>query len=100
MTMKPGLDVENFDLNTRPQDDLFRHTNGVWFDSYEIPADQAVHGSFYLLRDASEEAVKQILEEAQAAPKPGVSQRRAGSFVPIGRRMTTKPAYGADLPFT
>ena len=33
-------------------------------------------------------------------PKPGVSQRRAGSFVPIGRRMTTKPAYGADLPFT
>ena len=33
-------------------------------------------------------------------PKPGVSQRRAGSFVPIGRRMTTKPSYGADLPFT
>ncbi|MEY4648197.1 MAG: hypothetical protein RL009_613 [Actinomycetota bacterium] len=84
MTMKPGLDVENFDLNTRPQDDLFRHTNGVWLDTYEIPADQAVHGSFYLLRDASEEAVKQILEEAQAAPKPGVSQQIGdmyGSFL-------------------
>jgi putative endopeptidase len=84
MTLKPGLDVENFDLNTRPQDDLFRHTNGGWLDNFEIPADQAVHGSFYLLRDASEEAVKQILEEAQANPKPGVSQQIGdmyGSFL-------------------
>ncbi len=75
MTLKPGLDVDNFDQNTRPQDDLFRYTNGHWLDTYEIPADQAVHGSFYLLRDASEEAVKQILEDAQANPSAGVSQQ-------------------------
>jgi putative endopeptidase len=88
MTMKPGLDVENFDLNTRPQDDLFRHTNGKWLDTYEIPADQAVHGSFYLLRDASDEAVKQILEDAQANPQPGVSQQIGdmyGSFLDEAR---------------
>ena len=75
MTLKPGLDVDNFDPNTRPQDDLFRYTNGHWLDTYEIPADQAVHGSFYMLRDASEEAVKQILEDAQANPSAGVSQQ-------------------------
>ncbi len=75
MTIKPGLDTENFDTNTRPQDDLFRYTNGHWLDKFEIPADQAVHGSFYLLRDASEDAVKAILEDAQASPKPGVSQQ-------------------------
>jgi len=75
MTIKPGLDIENFDPNTRPQDDLFRYTNGHWLDKFEIPADQAVHGSFYLLRDASEDAVKAILEDAQANPKPGVSQQ-------------------------
>ncbi len=88
MTIKPGLDEENFDLNTRPQDDLFRHTNGKWLDNYDIPADQAVHGSFYLLRDASEEAVKQILEDAQANPKPGVSQQIGdmyGSFLDEAR---------------
>jgi putative endopeptidase len=88
MTLKPGLDTENFDLNTRPQDDLFRYTNGHWLDTYEIPADQAVHGSFYLLRDASEEAVKQILEEAQANPEPGVSQQIGdmyGSFLDEAR---------------
>jgi len=84
MTMKPGLDVDSFDQTTRPQDDLFRHTNGVWLDKYEIPADQSVHGSFYLLRDASEEAVKEILEDAQASPKAGVSQQIGdmyGSFL-------------------
>ena len=75
MKIKPGLDVENFDLKARPQDDLFRYTNGHWLDSFEIPADQAVHGSFYYLRDASEEAVKEILEEAQANPSAGVSQQ-------------------------
>jgi putative endopeptidase len=75
MNIKPGLDLDNFDLNTRPQDDLFRHTNGHWLDNHEIPADQAVDGSFYTLRDNSEEAVKEILEEAQANPAPGVSQQ-------------------------
>ena len=84
MTMTPGLDLSFIDSNTRPQDDLFRHVNGVWLDTYEIPADQAVHGSFYVLRDASEAAVKEILEEAQASPKPGVSQQIGdmyGSFL-------------------
>ena len=75
MTIKPGLDLDNFDPDTRPQDDLFRHTNGHWLDTHEIPADQAVDGSFYTLRDNSEEAVKEILEEAQANPAPGVSQQ-------------------------
>lgn len=75
MSIKPGLDSENFDKSVRPQDDLFLHTNGKWMKETEIPADQAIHGSFHLLRDASEEAVKEILEEASANPQAGVSQQ-------------------------
>jgi putative endopeptidase len=75
MSIKPGLDLENFDKSVRPQDDLFLHTNGKWKRETEIPADQAMHGSFHMLRDASEEAVKQILEEASANPQSGVSQQ-------------------------
>ena len=75
MSIKPGLDLENFDKSVRPQDDLFLHTNGKWKRETEIPADQAMHGSFHMLRDASEEAVKEILEEASANPQPGVSQQ-------------------------
>ena len=75
MTDIKGINTHGFDHNVRPQDDLFRHTNGGWLKNEEIPADQAVHGSFYKLRDDSEDAVKAILEEAQANSKPGVSQQ-------------------------
>ena len=75
MTDIKGISKQGFDNAVRPQDDLFRHANGDWLKHEEIPADQAVHGSFYKLRDDSEAAVKGILEEAQANPKPGVSQQ-------------------------
>ena len=75
MTDIKGINTKGFDHNVRPQDDLFRHTNGDWLKNEDIPADQAVHGSFYKLRDDSEDAVKAILEEAQANSKPGVSQQ-------------------------
>jgi putative endopeptidase len=75
MTDIKGINTKGFDHSVRPQDDLFRHTNGDWLKNEEIPADQAVHGSFYKLRDDSEDAVKAILEEAQANSKPGVSQQ-------------------------
>lgn len=75
MTDIKGINTKGFDHSVRPQDDLFRHTNGDWLKNEEIPADQAVHGSFYKLRDDSEAAVKAILEEAQANSKPGVSQQ-------------------------
>jgi len=58
MTIKPGLDIASFDTSVRPQDDLFRHTNGKWIDEVEIPADQAIYGSFMILRDLSEERVR------------------------------------------
>ena len=75
MTDIKGINTKGFDHSVRPQDDLFRHTNGDWLKNEDIPADQAVHGSFYKLRDDSEDAVKAILEEAQANSKPGVSQQ-------------------------
>ena len=59
----------------RAQDDLFRHVNGTWLDNTAIPEDKAIYGSFHMLADASEEAVKLILEEAADNPKPGVSQQ-------------------------
>lgn len=75
MSIKPGLDLANFDKNVKPQDDLYLHTNGKWIRETEIPADQAIHGSFHELRDAAEEAVRDILLEASANPQPGVSQQ-------------------------
>jgi putative endopeptidase len=75
MKPSPGIDSSSLDSNTRAQDDLFRHVNGTWLDTTEIPEDKAIYGSFHMLADASEEAVKLILEDAAANPKAGVSQQ-------------------------
>jgi putative endopeptidase len=75
MKLLPGIDASSLDKQTRAQDDLFRHVNGTWLDNTAIPEDKAIYGSFHMLADASEEAVKLILEEAAANPKPGVSQQ-------------------------
>jgi putative endopeptidase len=73
--MQPGLDKAGIKSSIRAQDDLFRHVNGAWFDETEIPEDKAVYGSFHMLADDSELAVKEILEEASRDPRPGVSQQ-------------------------
>ena len=75
MKLTPGIDASSLDRQTRAQDNLFRHVNGTWLDNTAIPEDKAIYGSFHMLADASEEAVKLILEEAAANPKPGVSQQ-------------------------
>jgi putative endopeptidase len=73
--MKPGLDKAELNHSIRPQDDLFRHVNGLWLENTAIPEDQAVYGSFMILRDDSELAVREVLEDAAANPRPGVAQQ-------------------------
>ena len=73
--MKPGIDTQELSANVSPKHDLFKHVNGSWLDQTEIPEDKAVFGSFYMLADDAELAVKEILEEAASNPRPGVSQQ-------------------------
>lgn len=65
--MKPGIDEAAFDKSIRIQDDLFRHVNGKWFAETEIPEDKSMYGSFHMLHDDSEAAVKEILIAAAAS---------------------------------
>ncbi len=51
----------------RPQDDLFRHVNEVWMRQTPIPADRASYGTFAILDEKSERAIRAIVEEAQSA---------------------------------
>jgi len=55
--------VTAFDLDpdVRAQDDLFRHVNGRWLATAEIPADKHSAGAFIDLRDASERAIRDIV---------------------------------------
>ncbi|MCV9995186.1 peptidase M13 [Paeniglutamicibacter sp. ZC-3] len=62
---KPMANANHRDNNVRPQDDLYRHANGAWLSTAQIPADQGSYGSFMALRDDSEAAVRAIIESAQ-----------------------------------
>ena len=64
--MRSGIDTTHFDTSTHPGDDLYRHVNGHWLDTYEIPADRARDGAFRRLHDQAEKDVRAILEEAAA----------------------------------
>ena len=59
-----GLDFSHQDLSVRPQDDLYRHFNGGWLKTAEIPADRASDGAFITLRIQSEARVREIIESA------------------------------------
>ncbi len=59
-----GLDFSRQDETVRPQDDLYRHFNGGWLKTVEIPADRATDGAFMELRVQSEARVREIIEGA------------------------------------
>ncbi|MHA7181250.1 M13 family metallopeptidase [Arthrobacter sp. MDB2-24] len=73
------LDPDHLDRTVRPQDDLFRHANGVWLRETVIPDDRPLTGSFTALRDASELAVRTIIEDAARAD--------GGSADPVGAKL-------------
>ncbi|UKA52520.1 peptidase M13 [Arthrobacter sp. FW305-BF8] len=61
-----GIALSNIDHSVRPQDDLYQHVNGAWLKDTTIPDDRALEGTFTALRDGSELAVREIIEEAAA----------------------------------
>jgi putative endopeptidase len=78
MSMKPGIEETSIDHTIRVQDDLFRHVNGKWFAETEIPEDKSMYGSFHMLADDAEAAVKEILlaaAETKGAPLGSPAQQ-------------------------
>ncbi len=73
---RPGMDPD-----IRPQDDLFRHVNGRWLETTEIPSDRSAWGAFVMLAEQSEERVRAIIEElAQAPQERGSDPQRIGDL--------------------
>ena len=46
-----GIDTQYFDPRTRAQDDFYRHVNGKWLDTTEIPADKSAYGTGSIVFD-------------------------------------------------
>jgi len=90
-----GIDQEELDSSIRPQDDLYRHVNGKWIARTEIPSDKARYGSFYLLAEEAERAVRDIIMESQSAD-PGTEARKVGDLYASFLDEVRANALGAD----
>ncbi len=65
-----GLDLASVKSDIHPGDNFFHHVNGQWIDTFEIPASDARYGAFSLLREKSEQRVRNIIGEIAAASPP------------------------------
>ena len=54
-TTDKGLDLSAMDTSVRPQDDFYNYVNGGWMKTAKIPADKPSWGTFYMLREETEE---------------------------------------------
>ena len=59
-----GIPTQELSDDVRPQDNLYRHMNENWMKRTPIPADRAGYGNFDKLREDSEAAIREIVEEA------------------------------------
>ena len=77
-----GISVEFAEPAVRAQDDFFRHLNGKWLNSTEIPGDKSSWGSFAKLRDDTQPQLRAIIEAAANNPQraAGSDAQRIGDF--------------------
>ncbi len=76
-----GFDTANLDKTCKPCDDFFQFAMGGWMKSNPIPPEYSTWGSFTVLADKNQQALRQILEAAEKSDAPsGSSQRKVGDF--------------------
>jgi putative endopeptidase len=92
-----GIDLSTFDNTVRPQDDLYQHVNGAWLKVTEIPDDRPLEGTFTALRDGSEIAVRDIIEDAAAkGPEASGIERKVGGLYSSFMDEATVEAKGME----
>ena len=76
-----GFDTANLDKTCKPCDDFFQFAMGGWMKSNPIPPEYSTWGSFTVLADKNQQALRQILEAAEKSGAPaGSNKRKVGDF--------------------
>lgn len=80
--LKSGIDKQHFKPSVKPSDDFYIHVNGKWLDEFEIPADRSNYGSFTVLVDDAEKALRTIIEATAAKEglEEGSDDQKVGDF--------------------
>jgi putative endopeptidase len=76
-----GFDTANLDKTCKPCDDFFRFAMGGWMKNNPIPPEYSTWGSFTVLADKNQQALRQILEASEKADAPaGSNERKIGDY--------------------
>jgi putative endopeptidase len=57
-----GPDLSGVDDTVRPQDDLYRHINGIWLKTYQLPPDRAGYSNFDEVGDRVQQQLRELIE--------------------------------------
>jgi len=96
-TLGSGITLENMDTSVRPGDDFFSYVNGAWVEKTDIPADKGRFGTFDLLRDASQDSVKVIIEESASGDfAKGTDEQKVGDLYRSYMDLETRDARGME----
>ncbi|MEN9865896.1 MAG: hypothetical protein RL748_1486 [Pseudomonadota bacterium] len=76
-----GIETQYIDNTVKAQDDFFRHLNGKWLSTVEIPADKSVWGSFNKMADDVQPLLRTIIEDAaKQQAKTGTEAQKIGDL--------------------
>ena len=76
-----GVTLADMDKSTAPGDDFYRHVNGAWLDSFEIPEEFSRYGSFTVLFERSEKQVQAIVDAAlEGSPRAGSDEQKIADY--------------------
>ncbi|WP_342115977.1 M13 family metallopeptidase [Pseudoduganella sp. OTU4001] len=76
---KSGIELQHIDPAVRAQDDFFKHLNGKWLSSAEIPAEMSSWGVWEKLYEDIQPQLRKIIEDA-AQSAANADQKRIGDF--------------------
>jgi len=92
-----GVDTRYVDVSVRPQDDIYRHLNGKWLDTFKIPPDRGVYVSFTEVSDRTDDQLRTLVEglAAAATPAPGADTAGTGAVAGTGTGAVAGTGTGA-----
>jgi putative endopeptidase len=79
------IDPANMNKAVQPGDNFYEYANGAWLKENQVPASETRWGSFNILNDKTQNAVKSILEEcARTSGAKGTPEQMVGDFYASG----------------
>jgi putative endopeptidase len=78
-----GFETTNLDKTCKPCDDFFQFAMGGWMKNNPIPPEYSTWGSFTVLADKNQQALRQILDaeaKANANAPAGSNEQKVGDF--------------------